>query len=343
MSGSVLVVSSRALILACERMGIDTRALLQAVGIERSTLEDSDARLPLEQVRALWARAYELSRDPDLALHAAEQLPFGAYKVIDLLAAHAPTIGSGIAQVSEYFPLINSAVCLPIVVGEQEVTLGIESASAPGVLTRPYVEYTFAAILLRTRIAFGVDFAVERVELSHDPPPSTREHERIFRCPVQFRASDCRMVFDRSVWDTPRSSEDSVLFSVLEEYAALLLETPRPPASLVNDVRRAIAAELRGGDPSVQRVAKSLGMSPRTLQRRLLQKEIKYSEILDEMRQGAARAYLSQHEISVSETAYLLGFSELSSFNRAFKRWHGCSPKQYREGAGRSTGNALRA
>lgn len=340
MSESVLVVSSRALILACERMGIDTRALLQAVGLERSTLEDPDARLPLEQVRALWARAHELSRDPDLALHAAEQLPFGAYRVIDFLAAHAPTIGSGVAQISAYFPLINSAVRLPIIVGKQEVTLGIESPTAPEALTRPYVEYTFAAILLRTRIAWGVDYLVERVELSHDAPASIAEHERIFGCPVQFQASGCRMVFDRSVWDTPRTSGDSVLFSVLEEYASLLLETPPRPVGLVDEVRRAIAAELRGGDPSVQRVAKRLGMSPRTLQRRLLHKELKYSQILDEMREGAARAYLSQPDISVSETAYLLGFSELSSFNRAFKRWLGCSPRHYRDTARRSTASA---
>lgn len=188
------MVSSRALVLACERMGIDGAALLQAVGIERATLEDPDARVPLDQVRTLWARAEELSGDPFLALHAAENLPAGAYKVIDLMALCAPTVGQGIAQVSAYFPLINSAVRLPIEVGAGEVAMSIEAPSAPAMLTRPYVEYTFAAVFLRNRAGAGFDFSPKRVEFSHAPPHDTSEHERIFGCPVLFHAQACRLL-----------------------------------------------------------------------------------------------------------------------------------------------------
>lgn len=304
-SDSVLVVSSRALVLACERMNIDTEAMLQAVGVSRVTLDDPDARLALSQVQALWTQAYRLSGDPDLALHAAEQLPLGAYRVVDFLAMHAPTFGEGVRQVSAYFPLINSAVRLPIVVGEDEVVLGCESPNSPGALTRQYVEYTFAAVYLRNREVAGVDFSVKRVEFHHERPASTREHERIFACPVYFERPASAMVFDRSVWDTERSSFDSDLFSLLEEHAAILLERSPRQVGVVADARRAITAELRGGDPSVHRVAKTLGMSPRTLQRRLMEEQVKFTELLDEMRAGAARAYLSQADISISETAYV--------------------------------------
>jgi hypothetical protein len=105
-------VSSRALIDACARLGLDTGQILQAARLDPITLQDPDARIPLEQVEALWKKAYELSNDPNLALHAIEVLPFGAYRVIDFLASSAPTVGAALAKVSDYFPLINGVVRL---------------------------------------------------------------------------------------------------------------------------------------------------------------------------------------------------------------------------------------
>src|SRR5689334_3526341 len=104
-SGTVLTVSSRALLAACEHLGLDTTALLAAVGIERRTIDDPDARLEAMQVSALWTKAYELSRDPVLSLHAAEACPIGAYKVVDYMGANAATVGEAFRYASRYFPL----------------------------------------------------------------------------------------------------------------------------------------------------------------------------------------------------------------------------------------------
>src|SRR5688500_4644793 len=113
-SGTVLTVSSRALVDACARLGIDIDTLLHAVGISRETLEDPDARLQGSQASALWAKAYELSGDPVLSLHAAEACPLGAYKVIDYMGANASTVGEGFLYCARYFWLINTAITLPI-------------------------------------------------------------------------------------------------------------------------------------------------------------------------------------------------------------------------------------
>src|SRR5688572_4061308 len=103
----VLTVSSRALLDACVRLGIDVEAMLAAAQLDRSTVYDADARIPGEKVVALWREAYERSGDPHLALHAAEALPFGAYKVIDFLAGSSTSVGEGLTRVARYFPLIN--------------------------------------------------------------------------------------------------------------------------------------------------------------------------------------------------------------------------------------------
>src|SRR5262245_2370750 len=137
-SGTVLSVSSRAMIAACERLGLDIEAMLRAVGVSRQTLEDPDARLAAGTVSALWARAYELSGDPVLSLHAAEACPPGAYRVIDFMAANAATVGDAFRYSSRYFFLINTAIRLPIDDTADPVTFDVEDESGPHGVSRPY-------------------------------------------------------------------------------------------------------------------------------------------------------------------------------------------------------------
>jgi AraC-like DNA-binding protein len=318
---------------ACARLGLDTSQILAAARLDPATVQDPDVRLPLEQVQALWQKAYELSRDPNLALHAIEVLPFGAYRVIDFLASSAPTIGQALAKVSDYFPIINTVVRLPYTVGPDEVSFGIEAPSRPATITRPYAEYTLAAVFLRTRLATNIPYPLLRVEFSHASPADTTEHERIFQTAVVFGAASCRLVIAREVWDTPRTGGDPALFSVLETHARMLLDQLPTSPSTVDRVREAIGSELRGGDPRLESVARRLAMSPRTLQRRLADEGMFFNDLLDELRLRAAKTYLAQRDIAGAEVAYLLGFAEQSSFNHAFKRWTGRTPTEFRRSA----------
>jgi AraC-like DNA-binding protein len=337
MRPSTLSVSCRAMLAACARLGLDTSQILEAARLDRATVQDPDARIPLEQVEALWKKAYELSNDPNLALHAIEVLPFGAYRVIDYLATAAPTVGAALAKVSDYFPLIHGVVRLPYVVGDRLVAYAAEAPSRPATITRAYAEYVLAAVFLRTRIGTNQRFPLTRVEFSHPSPEDISEHERIFECPVRFGADGCRMVMAREVWDTPCTPGDPGLFAVLDNHARMLLEQLPPADDLVGRVRTAIEEELRGGGRAgLESVARRLAMSPRTLQRRLRECGVPFNDVVDEMRFRAAKSYLALGDVAASEVAYLLGFAEQSSFNRAFRRWCGLTPSEYRRQAAHS-------
>jgi AraC-like DNA-binding protein len=317
---------------ACARLGLDTTRILEAAKLDPVTLQDPDARVPIEQAGELWRKAYELSNDPNLALHAIEVLPFGAYRVFDFLASSAPTVGAALAKVSDYFPLINPVVRLPYVVGGRHVVYGVEAPSRPAALTRPYAEYTLAAIVLRTRVGTRQRYPLVRIEFSHPRPDDIREHERIFGCEVRFGADACRMVMTREVWDTPCTG-DATLFSLLDAHARMLMEQlPAIGATggVVGRASDAIQEELRGGDPKLETVAKRLAMSPRTLQRRLRDEGLVFNDVLDALRFRAAKSYLAQRDIAGTEVAYLLGFVEQSSFIRAFRRWSVQTPMEYR-------------
>jgi AraC-like DNA-binding protein len=326
----VLTVSSRAVVDACDAMGMDTGALLAAAGLTRAQVSDPDARIPVEKMSALWREAYALAGDPDLALHAVERLPFGAYAVIDFLARTSASIGGALERVSRYFPLINNVVELPIEIAGDHARLDMVDRRGPGRLPRAYLEYTLAAVVLRTRIAAGIEFPLVRIEFACEPPAAHREHVRIFGCPVHFDAERSGFVIDRRVWDTPLQRGDSGLAAVLERHAQMLMTQLPRVSSDIERVRAAIRDQLQGGDPSLDTVARKLATSRRSLQRRLADEDLTYAQVLDDVRSTMARAYLGQRELSVAEVAYLLGFSEQSSFTRAFKRWTGVSPVEFR-------------
>ena len=329
-SGTVLTVSSRAMVAACERLGLDTEALLRAAGISRQTLEDPDARLEAGKVSTLWTRAYELSGDPVLSLHAAEACPLGAYKVIDYMASNAATVGEAFRYASRYFWLVNTAIRLPIDESGDPVTFDVVDESGPAGVSRPYAEYCFAAFVLHVRAATGVGFPVRRITFVHRAPPDVAEHERIFGCPVQFEAEHNRLYIDRSAWDARITGAQPGVLQLLTEHADLLLEKlPRGP-DLVERTRRVIGERLRGGDSSLESVARELATSPRSLQRHLRDLGYSYNALADEVRAATARLYLEQPDIAISEVAYLLGFADSSTFNRAFKRWTGDTPARSR-------------
>ena len=329
----VLTVSSRALLDACGAMGMDTNALLAAAGLTRDAVSDPDTRIPVEKMTALWREAYARAGDPDLALHAVEALPFGAYTVIDFMARTSETIGAALARISRYFPLINTVVELPISYAGDDVRLDMIDRRGDSTLPRAYAEYTLAAVFLRTRLAAGIEFPLVRVEFAYEAPPDFCEHARIFGCEVRFGADRTGFVIARSVWDTPVQRSDSGLTEVLERHAQMLMAQLPRVSDAIARVRAAIQDQLKGGDPSLDNVARSLGTSRRSLQRRLADENLTYARVLDDVRSTMARAYLGQRELSIAEVAYLLGFAEQSSFTRAFRRWTGVSPAEFRRAA----------
>jgi AraC-like DNA-binding protein len=325
---SILAVSSVAMLDACDQQGVDTRRILAEVGLDRDELANPGARISREVTSALWRAAYARSSDPALALHAAELVPFGAYRVIDYATAAAPTVGSAFHQIAACFPLINPSAAIAIEYRDEGVWVRLALGQP---LPRGYVEYALAAVYQRVRRATQAGFAPAAVEFALPALPSAAAHARAFGGPVRFGAQASRFLVPRAVWDTPSPGGDAELMTVLGAHAQRLIERPagaRPRG--LDDVRAAICEQLRAGDASLAAVARRLATSTRALQRRLMLGGARYTELLDETRATAARAYLLQPGRSIGEVAALLGFHQLSSFTRAFRRWTGRAPNDYR-------------
>jgi AraC-like DNA-binding protein len=329
---TVATTSSRALLAACRQLGLDTDALLADAGLTREEVENPDARLPAAAVATLFRRALVVSGDAELPLRAAEAVPFGAYKIIDFLAASAPTVGDGLAHVARYFPLINSAVELRIR-EHDDGAMGVELRTPldPAGVPRPYAEYALAVTFLHCRHAAGFAWPLQEVRFAFPRPDVATAHERLFGCAVSFDARANELVIAREVWDAPsHGAASSALLRVLEEHADRTLASLRSSGTLESRVTELLVKALRGGDPSLEAIAKALHLSPRTLQRRLQAEGSSFADVLDRTRRSTADVYLKERGLALTEIAYLLGFSEQSAFSRAFQRWYGVAPSRYR-------------
>ncbi len=326
---SIAVTSTLAMVRAAEARGFDTADLLAAASVPRELLEDPDARLPGATVLALWGRLRERAADPVLQLAAPANLPFGAYRVIDYIVAASTTVGEGIGRFARFFRLIADAVELTIEEGEEERRLCL-AMSDGGCVPPVYVDYIFAALVARIRMRIRPGLAVLRLELRQSEPPASAAYGEFFRARVDFGSSANRLCFSRNEWNAPMDTADAALALLLEEHARILTQRAQPGAdSFRNEVQKTIASLLPERS-SVSAVAEALHMSVRTLQRKLIASGTTFRELSGTVRQRLAAEYLADRNVSTAEVAFMLGFADQSSFNRAFRRWRGEPPGRWR-------------
>jgi len=327
---TVAVTSTRAVMEAAARRGVDVCRILAEHGIDESLLHDKDARLPAPTVALLWTRAAEAAREPELPVHAAVELPWGSYRVIDLLAASVSTVGEGLTLVSQYFRIIHDSVLVPI----RERPGGRRALCVEDVRGNPipsaYVEYTLAACLYRMRYCGAAPIEAE-MHLRRTAPADLAGHHRAFGPNLRFAADEDCAVLTETQWAAPMAQRDPVLHSVLREHADQLLRGLPNLHDPLADVQQVLLEGMPRGRVDLEHVAKQLGVSARTLQRRLADTGTRWSDLLEEARRQLAARLLVDPSLSVDDVAVLLGYAEASAFHRAFRRWTGQTPGAFRK------------
>jgi AraC-like DNA-binding protein len=315
----------RALIGAFARLRYDVGSLLSHAGLRPSDLDDPDARLPARNWAALTEEALRQRALPNLALRLAAEMPLGAFPLLDYVVATSDTVGEGLKQLGRYLRIVGTPARLHVRDDEDPVRVVVDR---PG--SDFGVELNVALPLLHMRRESAGRLTVSHASFCH-APRDVDEFERILGCPVRTGASWNGFALSREACALRLRRRDPALRALLERQADQILSALPQTDDLPVQVRRALARLVAGGDTRMQRVARDLGTSRRTLQRRLADAGASYQGLLDETRREAAERYLTESSLSIAEVAYLLGYSEPSAFHRAFKRWFGRSPQGFRE------------
>lgn len=326
---TIAATSTLAMVRTAAARGIETADLLRAARLTPERLEDPDARLPAPTVLAVWNALRERTADPALQLAAPTTLPFGAYRVIDYLVAASGTVGEGVERFARFFALIADAISMTVEEDGEGYALCLARADG-GAVPPVYVDYVFAALVSRIRMRIRPALRVQRVHLRQPEPAASAAYRELFGAPVCFGARADRLCFSHQEWRARTDSADAALACLVEEHARVLAERlPRAPGGFRAEVQQTLAAAPSESGSATQ-VARALHVSVRTLQRRLVATGTTFREVSDTVRGELAQGYLADPHVSIAEVAFLLGFSEQSSFNRAFRRWTGETPGRWR-------------
>lgn len=311
--------------------GIDAETVLAEVGLDPETLADPDARVPHKAAIGLWLLAAERTGDGLFGLHVAAEMDAGQFDVQGYAFLSSATLGEGLERVIRYHRLNHDAAILSLVrAGDR----AIYRHELPGGhrLPVPAAQFVIGAFVKALRTALP-DAPIEEIHFQHCAPDDATEYAALLGAPVRFEAEHNEVVMPADALELRLPRADPALAQVLDRHAqALLAALPRVD-SLADRVRALLAKELQGGNPSAENVAEQLHMSVRTLGRRLTEEGTSHKAILDDLRGELARRYLGDEHLAIGEVAFLLGFSEASAFHRAFKRWTGRTPAEFRSGA----------
>jgi AraC-like DNA-binding protein len=329
--GTISVAVLRSLLAALAAAGVDADAILTELGISYATLREPESRISTEVVYGLFARAPDMAADADFGLHAGAKAPLGTFEVLDHATRTSRTIGEALQRTVRFYALLIERVelRLDIVGATARIT---HRAPPPIVSPRAAVEMLFAIIVARGEALTGAEWPLRRVRFVHPRPEHVSECERFFHAPIEFGQPMDELLFDVDWLDRPLLTADEGVALTLERFASTLLAKVSREGGFLADVKGSIAGTLNGASPTLDASARHLGMSARTLQRRLMDAGTSYQALLEDVRRELAVRYLADATLTVREVGYLLGFSEPSAFNRAFRRWEGQTPNEYRSG-----------
>lgn len=319
----------RPLVSGLAELGHDPAPVLALVGIEEVVIEDPEASVPMQQVVSLIDHAVQATGDDNLGLHLAQHAQSGSFDVHLYAMISSATLGDAFQCLCRYQRLIHDSTEVRLDIEDDRATL---RHRMPGGLAAPRhsAEFLLTAWVRGGRMATGTAWAPTEVRFAHHEPSGSDEHRRFFDAPVRFMTGENALVVPASLLELPCTRADPALFAMLDRYAADRLERAPRSAAIADRARTALAAALRHGEPSAAHVARRLKMSVRTLNRALVAEGTSYRRVLEQLRRELALRHLADVRLSVTEIAFLLGFSELSAFHRAFRRWTGQTPSQFR-------------
>ncbi len=319
--------------------GAHRQTLLEQSRLRAQDLTEQDNRIPLATYIALLEAGIKLCDEPALALLFGAEVSLSDISIVGLVG-NATTAEDGCRQVNRYAPLAIDG-------GDGETAHRLEFVPEDGKVLFKFTSTLFADYPLLIESAFARCVCDGRkltaatggvaqcpspkaIRFTHAEPSYRAEYDRIFGVPLVFGSSMNAILFDEEVLSIRLPQPNQYVSSLLTERAEALLEKLEDSKSMRGRVEKLLIPLLHTGEAKIETIARKLALSRQTLFRKLKAEGVTFEQVLDELRHKLALEYLNGKNVSVNETAYLLGFSDPAAFSRAFKRWTGASPRTAR-------------
>lgn len=317
--------------LYLNHLQVDIDAYLHSLGIEPAEVRSPDARIPIETYLLIQDEAAHYVNDPYFGLHMGEFAEAGSWSILGYIMMNCKTLGEVFEKSARYSRIIGNLIEARAELRFNKIHVVYFTPPHAPVMSRHCFESTFSSSVRMMRSLTGEPISPLEVGFIYPPPESTAEYQRVFNCPVHFNQKDNWLSLDWRIVNTPVRMANPSLLEQFEQYARDFLAQMERKDATTRAVTRIILARLDDESLSIEKVAREMAVSVRTLQKRLDDEGVVFSDLLRDIRQRLAKKYLREN-YSVEQITYLLGFSEPSVFRKAFKKWAGVTPREYRQG-----------
>lgn len=334
-AATITSLVARSVIRAAELEGLNAAPLYGVIGLEGPNAALADVHIDIERYFALWEQVMRASGAPSFPVRAALAADIEENEVFGFLAMSCQTLGEAFAKTARYRDLYNLGARWEM--EHDGARLRLLFYPWPGdksrVGVRAAIEYGVAHMFRTGNQLSGTALRAQAVRFAHAAPERLSAHAELFGVTPTYGALQNEIVLDAGILGLPVQSFNSKLRAYFEEQCSQLVSKFATDTPLAVRVQKELMAAMDGGDSSMDAVSRRLGMSGRSLQRRLAEEECRFDALLDDVRSEFAKRYLAKGTVSASEIAFLIGFQSPTAFFRAFKRWTGGTPGSYQRGA----------
>lgn len=316
-----------------EHIGLDTAALIRLAGLDELALQQAETRIDGHDFQRLLHAIITQSQDPLFGLHTSDFIQPGSYNVIGYIAMSASSLLEVLGKVSLYEKLVGDMGTTDTQINGDQAKITWHCRYQDQPARQHLIDNILSSWLCYARWLTGKDdLCPTEVRLEHPAPSALlqEQYQAVFRCPVRFGCNESALIGHAELLSMSVKQPDPILLSTLEAHAIQQLNQLGLTSSLSDQVRKAIHDAIGHTLPRKEAVAETLGINVRTLHRRLAEEGHSWQRLLDDVRLGQARHLLRTTTQPQAEIAEALGYSDIRSFQRSFKRHTGITPGQFR-------------
>lgn len=328
----ISLTAATGIVQAIEDGGGDADRVLRAFGLDRRQLASPQGFIPSEDFAGLLDSAAMATGDDCFGLRFGARFNPKDVGPLAYVILNSPTVGVALANAGRYLRVHNTGATVAYLRRPPVALLQYHLFGVPAELRRQHAEYSLAVALQIVRLMAGSAWSPQEVQFEHKAPADTSPHLEVFRAPVSFECPAGAFVVDLEFAERQIPAADARLYPTLTRYLDDVLQVMPAEDAFLASLRLAIGETLRNGQPDLATVAHEVALGARTLQRRLTDAGLDFRTLVDDTRHRLALRYLADPKHTLTDIAYLLGYSETSAFNRAFRRWTGSTPLRYRRG-----------
>ena len=327
----VLAPAATGAVAFIRKNGGDVDRVFGHCGIAPEACENPTLEVSLKSYCGLFEEAARLTQNDNFGLWFGHQFKPRDLGMWGYMAVCSPTVGSAIENLVAHFDLHQQGSRMQLRAENSLLRLEYQIHDGRILARRQDAELSLGMFFNVFRECYGSAWAPEEVHFEHPKPMDWHEHERAFDAPVYFNQPSNALLFRRDALGGRMPGSDRRLLAIVQTCLTSLGLNKGTPDSLIDRLRNEVRIKLPEGYPALEAVAGALGQSPSAVQKALAFEGLTYKDLVEQTRQELALLYLRQAHMPLSEIAFLLGYSELSAFSRAFRRWHDTSPRDFRD------------